>query len=241
MVAVAQLLGSVHHMTRPDASSDRSYGSAGDKVATGLRRMIADGHLRPGEHLRQDDLARQLDTTRVPVREAFKTLVAEGVLEHRRNRGHYVTKLTSLELSQVAWLRNTCEAELVATGRKVRASDIENLREANRRLAEVPIGSTSVLNQADRDFHQLLWALSSRRIIAAEVGRMWTLLQPYRSFMDYGPAVLTRICAEHEMITDALAAGDLDEARRMVAQHHGHIFGQIEDLVSRQDLDIFAG
>ena len=45
---------------------DVGYGRAGDRVTTALREMIANGQVLPGEHLRQDELATRLGSTRVP-------------------------------------------------------------------------------------------------------------------------------------------------------------------------------
>lgn len=213
---------------------------AGDYVASTLRRMIADGEFPPGAHLRQDILAFRLNTTRVPVREAFKTLVAEGVLQHQRNRGHYVVKLTPSELGEVCWLRNAFESKLVATVRMPQRFEVDSLRHANQRL-EGTIGcATAIMNERDRAFHEALWNLSPNRLIAAEASRAWTRLQPYRSYMNYGPKVVTRMCREHSAIIDALESGDRGQANAAIVQHDSHIVDQIEDLAGRDDLDIFA-
>lgn len=218
-----------------DSALDAGYGRAGDRVTAALREMIANGQLRPGEHLRQDELATRLGSTRVPVREAFKTLAAEGVLRHRRNHGHYVAKLTSTELAEICWLRDACENRLAATGRWPSETELDDLRGRNEAMLAL-LGRTAYeIVQADRAFHEGFWELSPMRIVAAECARMWALIQPYRSIMDYGETVVTRMHGEHGEIVDALARRDRDRYCRAVEAHQRHIYAVIDELAAAEE------
>lgn len=221
--------------TAPDPALDVGYGRAGDRVTRALREMIANGQVLPGEHLRQDELATRLGSTRVPVREAFKTLAAEGVLHHRRNHGHYVAKLTSSELAEICWLRDACENRLAATARRPADDEIAGLRASNDAMRALAGRSAYEIVHADRLFHERFWVLSPMRIVAGETARMWALIQPYRSFMDYGETVVSRMHGEHTEIVDALAAGDTDRYCAAVASHQRHIYDVIDDLAARED------
>lgn len=217
-----------------DPALDVGYGRAGDRVTSALREMIANGELSPGEHLRQDELATRLGSTRVPVREAFKTLAAEGVLRHRRNHGHYVAKLTSGELSEICWLRDACENRLAGTARRPSAEELAGLRAANDAMRALIGGTAYQIVQADRLFHERFWVLSPMRIVAGETARMWALIQPYRSFMDYGETVVSRMHGEHNEIVDALAVGDTERYCRVVQAHQRHIYDVIDELAARE-------
>ena len=219
----------------PDPAVDVGYGRAGDRVTAALREMIANGQLHPGEHLRQDELATRLGSTRVPVREAFKTLAAEGVLRHRRNHGHYVAKLTSGELAEICWLRDACENRLAATARVPSAEELAGLRERNDAMKALTGGTAYQIVQADRLFHEGFWTLSPMRIVAGETARMWALIQPYRSFMDYGETVVSRMHGEHTEIVDALADGDTARYCQAVEAHQRHIYDVIDELAAREE------
>jgi DNA-binding GntR family transcriptional regulator len=210
------------------------YGRAGDRVTAALREMIANGRLSPGEHLRQDELAGRLGSTRVPVREAFKTLVAEGVLVHRPNHGHYVSKLTSGELAEICWLRDACENRLALTARWPDEAELDELDTRNDAMKRLIGGTPYQIVAADRRFHEGFWTLSPMRIVAHEAARMWGLIQPYRSFMDYGTAVVTRMHAEHGAIVAALRARDREAYTSAVESHQRHIYGVIEALAERE-------
>ncbi len=58
-----------------------------DVVYEALQSAILSGTLRPGEHLRQEEVAARWKVSQTPVREAFRRLESEGLVEHAANRG----------------------------------------------------------------------------------------------------------------------------------------------------------
>jgi len=58
-----------------------------DAVYQALQEAILAGRLEPGEHLRQEEVAEQWGVSQTPVREAFRRLESEGLVEHAPNRG----------------------------------------------------------------------------------------------------------------------------------------------------------
>src|SRR5579864_7895428 len=82
-------------------------------IAAALRSAIVQGDLSPGEQIRQAAWADRLGTSRIPVREALKSLAAEGLLSHDHNRGYFVTRFGPHEMAQVYLMRRLLEAELI--------------------------------------------------------------------------------------------------------------------------------
>jgi len=58
-----------------------------DLVYEALQSSILSGNIREGEHLRQEEVAARLGVSQTPVREAFRRLESEGLVEHEPNRG----------------------------------------------------------------------------------------------------------------------------------------------------------
>jgi DNA-binding GntR family transcriptional regulator len=78
-------------MSRPArAQSPLARRSSGELVADRLRRQIINGELSPGQRLNQEDIAAQLGTSRVPVREALVILEQEGWVKMEMQRGGFV-------------------------------------------------------------------------------------------------------------------------------------------------------
>src|SRR5512147_2302861 len=79
------------------------------EVADRLREAILQGRFRPGERLREAELATMLEVSRGPVREALTRLEHEGLVTTRRNRGATVSRLSKEDEEEVRSLRLTLE------------------------------------------------------------------------------------------------------------------------------------
>jgi DNA-binding GntR family transcriptional regulator len=64
--------------------------SSGDLVAAHLRRMVFEGEYKPGDRVRQDEIAAELGVSRIPVREAIIALDREGWVTVEPHRGAFV-------------------------------------------------------------------------------------------------------------------------------------------------------
>lgn len=202
------------------------YGGKAEGATLALREMIARGELSPGQHLRQDQLAQHIGTTRVPIREAFKTLVAEGLLVHRRNEGHFVVELSSHELHQLCWLRSTLEDELARTARWPDASLLARCRELNEQILALgphvlePHGAIYEIIELDLALHLELWNLSDQEMLTSELLRVWRIMGPYRMSMGYTPQVVEEeVVQGHAALIDALERRDRHAYRSALSRH----------------------
>lgn len=197
------------------------YGGKVEHAVLALRHMLARGELLPGEHVRQDQLAHRLGTTRVPIREAFKTLVAEGLLVHRQNHGHFVAKLTSHELHQLCWLRSVLEDELARTARWPDADSVAHLRGLNEKIRALgPSVAVYDITEIDLSLHLALWKLSDQDVLTGEILRVWRMIGPYRTFMGYTPQMVEKeVVQGHDAIINALEQRDRQAYRSSLADH----------------------
>ena len=107
-------------------------GSAYDEI----RRGIVEGRYRPGERLVEQRIAEELDLSRTPVREAFRRLQSEGLVEVQPNRGVSVRGLTVDEIGDLYELRARLEAmaaERAAT--RALAEELVKLTESETEFA----------------------------------------------------------------------------------------------------------
>lgn len=198
--------------------------------------MIASGELEPGDHLRQDDLAQRLGTTRVPIREAFKALTADGVLVHRRNQGHFVARLTSKELRQLYWLRDTLEDEVARTARWPESNVLCNLRALNDQFgSHGHSGALNLMHQVDSVLHFTLWSLSPLQVIVAELSRNQRLREPYRTLVPYNTEMVDRSVADHKAIIDALQRHDRAAYEELLAAHRQISYDFLHRLTMRDE------
>jgi DNA-binding GntR family transcriptional regulator len=147
-------------------------------------KLITRGALAPGMHLGQSQLADRFETSRVPVREALKLLVAEGLVLHDPNRGFFVSEVSSAEARQLYKMRHLLESELLSTvdwPSEEKLAELTDLVEELQRLLDA--GDRPQWAIRHRDFHNAVFDLSPDKTIVAEVQRLWILSDRYRSLL----------------------------------------------------------
>jgi DNA-binding GntR family transcriptional regulator len=92
-----------------DLPSLGSAPTASDVIAKHIREAIVTGAFDEGEPIRQDDVAKLFDVSKIPVREALKRLEAEGLVEFQRNRGAVVASVSEPEIAQIFEVRAMLE------------------------------------------------------------------------------------------------------------------------------------
>lgn len=195
-------------------TSKVDYRSKTDLVADAVRLMIQNGELPPGTELRQRDLAQLLGVSSTPVREALRRLEAEGYVANEPHRGTIVFWPEKGDIYETAVLRGMLEgrgAELAA--KRVTASDLEQLRELNRRL----IGSTDQAESLalDRQFHTHICEITGSSVLLNQLNLIWRAPGD-GAHIQIKPEQWAR---QHQVIIDALAAGDCSEAKAATNSH----------------------
>jgi DNA-binding GntR family transcriptional regulator len=128
-------------------------GGTVDRVVEGLRAGILGGRYVPGQHLIEADLTRDFNVSRGPLREAFRRLSAEGLLQIVPNRGALVRQLSYREIVEIFQIRSGLEplaARLAALAidqgdnrRRFKAAIREIWSEAPRDVIRATIGKTT--------------------------------------------------------------------------------------------------
>ena len=114
--------------------------SVADRVTDELRNAILSGRLRPGQEFSLRQIAAQLGVSFIPVREALRSLEAEGLLFTRRGRSATVAPLEAEELAGIFRLRRLLEPELAGRAATLHtSSDLDDLEQT---LAELPEASS---------------------------------------------------------------------------------------------------
>lgn len=87
--------------------------SSAEWVADRLRERIIDGTLLPGIQLSEKHVGKALDVSRNTLREAFRLLTHEGLLDYRLHHGVFVRVLSSTEVTELYWLRSAVECAAI--------------------------------------------------------------------------------------------------------------------------------
>lgn len=132
------------------------------EILVELRRAILDGGVPPGTPIPPAEVADLFGVSPIPIREALKTLVAEGLVTHRRNGGYTIALLTAQELREMYIVRETLEsASLTAAVYNATDADRAAAVLANQRLEQaINDGDAAAYHRGSRQFHAALTAPS---------------------------------------------------------------------------------
>jgi len=195
-----------------------------EDAADRIREQILAGGFRQGEHLVEAKIARQLNISRGPVREAFKLLRAEGLLDEEPRRGTFVVSLTADDVREIYGLRAALEgrsARLLARSRDPKALALlrELAEEIDRAVAS---GDSATVSRADLGFHEGLCKLSGNGRIHEVFLRYVPTLRALLRLDERFYRTIDEIAKQHRPLVEAIESGDENRASRMAGEHVEH-------------------
>ena len=208
-------------LSSPKPRASHRPGSLGKEVADQLRRMILTGRRKPGDRLVEDKLSTELGVSRVPIREALRTLAAEGLIDLPPRRGASVAAMSSGIAKDLVEVRATLEglnARLAARHHEdaIIAELEQVLTEGNRAARSGNVDDLVRLNGAFHDKlaqagqNSILWDIM--RTLRERTSLLFAANTAARSREDWD---------EHSRILAAVIDGD-EEMAALLATRHVH-------------------
>lgn len=188
-----------------------------EDVYASVQALIMDHAVAPGARINIDALARQLEVSPTPVREALARLEADGLVRKRPLAGYTAAPLlTREEFEELVEMRLILEppaASRAATATP--ASDVDRLRaEADLPDPQPGIGAFTA---QDARFHNLVAELSGNHMLHEAVVRLRSHLHLFR--LHFPPAHYGISAEEHHRVVDAIAARDPERAGAAMRAH----------------------
>jgi DNA-binding GntR family transcriptional regulator len=205
-----------------DTHVDAVESVASLRIADALRRAILAGRYAPGERMRQEVIAEEFGSSRLPVREALRILQSDGLVSIVANSGAWVSKLDARECSESYEIRERIEPLLLRESMPLLSEDdVATMR----RLAEQMHDGADVETflQLDREFHLMSYARAETVLLSSLVERLWNTTQHYRrAFTVLAWARTTSrevVHYEHFLLVEAIERGDAEDAQRVLGGH----------------------
>jgi GntR family transcriptional regulator, rspAB operon transcriptional repressor len=193
-----------------------------DLVYAQVRDKILRGEIKPHEELRQERLARDLQVSRTPLREALRMLEREGLAQTTPNRSYRVTGFSMSDLEQLYILRLPLEAAAIRmTIPQLGPREIAGLEGDMAQMAHfASVRNYELWEVPHRAFHARLVAKAGDRIVRF-LKQLSDHSERYRRFYSTqtGPLAWSRGANQHRGIVDACAAGDAELGAQRLAEH----------------------
>ena len=146
-----------------------------------LESVILSGRIPPGQRIIADGVARQLNISKIPVREALGRLHARGFVSTRPNRGYTVNSLSRKTLEEILELRISLEC--FAAKKAAVLADRDTLRQL-RHAHETYAAATGnhdpgELFTANKNFHYTIYHAAQRPMLINFIDQLWDKVSPY--------------------------------------------------------------
>lgn len=200
-----------------------AYTSKADMVTAALRELIITGALKPGDRLRQRELAERFDVSATPVREALRRLQAEGLVTDQLHRGCSVVERgfgASHENYEIRAALEPMAARLAAE--RISDQELEELRSIQEEFTACEQGDPRV-NWLNREFHMRIYSSAESPMIVSLLRLLWQafpegpqMIRPHRESVE-----------QHNQLLQALADHDGEAAAELT---RAHILGVLDYL-----------
>lgn len=199
----------------------QSQPSLAMQVKEAILDEITSGRLGPRSRVIQDQIAKNLGVSRQPVQQALHILRSQGVVRDAPGRGLEVVPL------DLTYVRNIYDLRAVIEGLASREAALRLPDLAVKKGKQIiAMGKDAVRRSAysemvacDMAFHNWIYDLSENPLISATMDTHWTTIQRVMGEVLHSDERPRDIWKQHEIIVEAIAAGDADKAEEVTKEH----------------------
>jgi DNA-binding GntR family transcriptional regulator len=186
--------------------------TAEESTVTALRRAILEGVLPPGERLRQETLAAELGVSRIPLRDAFRRLEAEGLIRIDGRRGARVASLTVEDVYELYELRRLIEVHCIRLA--IRNLTDEGVASLLATVSSMDLSAGHRVIHGIRGFYGELYSWSARPRMVSEILQLRHDLHRYHAVkqVPLDPSI-------HAELAQCIKSRDAERAARSLREH----------------------
>ncbi len=218
-IALRNRQGKTHFLEPPNSISDQIYER--------LKQKILFGEIEPGERLMQNQVAENLRISRTPVREAFRRLEQDSLVERVPQGGVRVTRLDMEAIQEVFGIRNVLEAYAVELAcSRITAEEIGSLKRLVAQAGELlssgePGRETKIkrLFELNSQFHDTIYRASGNSYLISMINSLRFIVGRLRLLGLRADSTWSRAWDEHAQLIGFLEKKDKESAARLIRTH----------------------
>ena len=192
-----------------------------EEIENILRERILKGEYGIGERLKENQIANELKVSRTPIREAFRQLEKEGLIESIPNRGSFAMGLTKQDVRDIYAVRAAVEALAVEWAvDRIGEDEIFRLQDAFDRMDFYTRKQDSrKVMELNRTFHEIIYSASGSRFLAQILKSYQEYVEKTRKATVYCSDNLPIILEEHRQILKAIQERNKENAVVLISLH----------------------
>jgi DNA-binding GntR family transcriptional regulator len=209
--------------TLPKTLSPVARNTLQEQVYTQIRESLIDGRFRPGQTLTIRDLAQQLGTSVMPVREALHKLTVEQVLDMTVARSVKVPALSADKFQEICDARILLEGHLaVLASQRADTDDLARIEEANGEFVAAKISrDPTLMLRRNREFHFAIYSAAHHPTLFDLVEPLWVRCGPsmLALFEELGSDHIKRAASKtHQTTLEGVRSRNSSQAERGIVE-----------------------
>jgi DNA-binding GntR family transcriptional regulator len=205
----------------------KQHQSLAELVHEVIRSRIVSGEIQPGEWLRQEQLAQQLEVSHTPIRQALDWLVADGLAERVPHKGVRVSGFDSDEIAEVYCLRLLLDPIVARLAAKIMSGEqLGRLRSiVEHAAAMTSLNDMSARRNLNRQFHVTIGESAGHGTLERLYEIVWNRFPDWMFYeglhkdLDTIAERLSRETEEHRRLLDSIASRNVDLAGKLATDH----------------------
>lgn len=210
-------------------------GRLGQVAYDHIFRLMADGRLPPGSRLSNRGLAKDIGVSLIPVREAIRQLVSEGLVDHQPGLGAFVKQANVQELRDLFELREALECHAVRyVVRDLSPAQLAEMEGHNQQMIDIATSvaqsgglprSPEQVNQwlmADAALHMVILRANGNARVLKIIGELRMITHIFGQRSNVSLEVLQSTCADHARLVELLQQRDVEAAVSAMSDHIRH-------------------
>lgn len=202
----------------------------GEQAYITLKEAIISGQFPPGNWLAEDQLTQVMGISRTPLREAFKKLQSEGLIEIFPRRGAYIVGLTLDDIKDLFEAREILETEFfIRSARRIGTEEVDRFRRSFKKAEEEmakagkdrSLVESSMKNylKVDRSFHDKLVKASGNSYWLKLYLNIRDRMQIFGYKMGHMAEQMPHLSRQHNAILDAVSEKQFSKAKKRLREH----------------------
>lgn len=205
----------------------RKHTGTSEAVYRELKEEILHLELQPGAAISEIETAAKYDLSRTPIRDAFKMLEADGLLEIKPHIGTFVSLIDLNMISDILYIREVLEQavlkDLTSMYDKSQEFRIRLILQRQHELIESDMSIEELSRQfiiSDNEFHNTLFDIAGKKNVMQFFQTINSQYERFRTFINLsGRDDLARLTADHEKIWECISKKDFDTLQDCISHH----------------------
>lgn len=217
----------------------KKHTGTSEAVYQKLKEQILHLELPPGSAISEIETAAKYEMSRTPVRDAFKMLESEGLLEIRPHIGTFVSLIDLNMISDILYMREVLEQsvlkDLATTHDKSQEFRIRLLLQKQRELLDSDLPPEELSRAfivSDNDFHSTLYEMAGKQNVMRFFESINSQYERFRTFLNLGGRdALLRLYNDHESLWRYISDKDYEQLSDSISHHIYDGFNSSTDVI----------